>query len=442
MGVQYRLDVTMLPDRKPKTRQIVAAVYNQCKRGMREPDDSFLRTPSTYYNTPWDGQDIPSVWNLDQLPAREEALYVLLSFEEAARDMVTRFCIYVMDDIPAPQAFHLSFESLSTFLMIQGKHYRSNSRSATGWNVELVTENIQPDSDWYKNLRTEVSDAIVRRRGQSESGSYMSPRRSPYHNTREIPPHLRSSRKVPKGHWVITSDPDNTYEDFRTATDLLVARRHSAKLITCLFAEPKTPGRAGFSFEQTPGTKKLSPEQRERKIAELQGRWKQGWEPGAEDFPEVGNIIQRGDYLNLPGPFLQRQRDGIVRGVLQGDELGAGDWFSDQELVESYWLADADGNVVLGRAGKGTTGSKDLGKRNSRKRTREEDSGNAPDRHSRHSQKRVRFEEPPAASDESAHRLETQETITERDEEVILLGGHVTDEELNELLEAGYFRET
>jgi hypothetical protein len=42
-GIRYRQDVTMLPNREVKAREMVVSFYNRYKIGMREPKESFLR---------------------------------------------------------------------------------------------------------------------------------------------------------------------------------------------------------------------------------------------------------------------------------------------------------------------------------------------------------------------------------------------------------------
>ena len=135
MGIRYRLDITMLPDESPKTRQLVAAVYNQCKRGMRDPEGSFLRMSSTYDSTQWDEHDIPSVWNLEDHSLHDGGLYMLLSSDQAFSNGKADFCIYVIDDVPAPQAFPLSLDLIPrgfSHFIIQ----KNQQRKISGFQVD------------------------------------------------------------------------------------------------------------------------------------------------------------------------------------------------------------------------------------------------------------------------------------------------------------------
>jgi hypothetical protein len=160
-GIRYRLDVTMLPDQKPKTRQLVAAVYNQCKRGMRNPEEPFLRMSGTYDSTPWDQHNMPSVWNLDDLPIHEGALHMFLGSGKVSNNGDANLCIYMMDDVPAPQAFPLSFDLLESYFVVQTNRHRNLSGSQIEWNVTILTEPISPSSAMIQQLKTQFRDLVV-----------------------------------------------------------------------------------------------------------------------------------------------------------------------------------------------------------------------------------------------------------------------------------------
>jgi len=269
---------------------------------MRDPEEPFLRISGTYDRTPWDHHDMPSVWNLDDLPIREGALYMSLGPSKLSNNGDANLCFYIMDDIPAPQAFPLNFDFLESYFVVQTNQRGNISGSQIEWNVTFLTEPITPNLPMIQQLKTHFQDLVVYQKNQlipdtiTEKGH-----RSTYPSTKELPPHMRSNLKTPKGHWVIAADPSNTYEDFRRCADFLVARKHNVKLITCLYAQNRVAGRAGLGFEQRQNEDEpMRSRSDERKmIDEFKEKRKQGWKPGPDDF-KIEGIIQRGDALRLP----------------------------------------------------------------------------------------------------------------------------------------------
>ncbi|KIX09366.1 uncharacterized protein Z518_00445 [Rhinocladiella mackenziei CBS 650.93] len=401
-GVRYRLDVTMLPDQRPKTRQLVAAVYNQCKRGMREPEEPFLRMSGIYDNTPWDHQDTPSVWDLDDLPIHEGVLYILLGSDKVANNGHTDFCIFVMDDIPAPQAFPLTFDLLESYFVVQTSQQENLSGSRIEWNVTFLAESISSNAAMFQQLKTQFRDLVIYRKNQLTSDTITkNTKRSTYHATAELPPHMRSKLKTPQGHWVMTTNPSDTYEDFRTATDHLVARKHNVKLITCLYAQPLVAGRAGLRSEQR---QDRSREEYPNIIDKIRER-NQGWKPGPDDF-KIRNIMQRGDVLRLRNPYLKRRRDGDFDDKDREQMAGAGDWLTDQELDANIRAGNFDGDrLPVYRRIESTS-------------------------------KRLRWEKLDFPAEGPTIPKKSSQEETE-----VLTGDHVTDEELEALLEAGYLGE-
>ena len=410
-GIRYRLDVTMLPDQKPKTRQLVAAVYNQCKRGMRDPEEPFLRMSGTYDSTPWDHHDMPSVWNLDDLPIDEGALYMLLGSGKVFNNGDANLCIYVMDDIPAPQAFPLSFDSLESYIVVQTNQRRNPSGLQIEWNAPLLTAPISPNSVTIQQLKTQFRALVVCQKNQLNPDTVTERRkRSTYPATKELPPHMRSNLKTPQGHWVRTANTSDTYEDFRASADYLVARKHNVKLITCLYDQTRVAGRGGLGFEQRQDTTTRSREKEREILDEFKERRKQGWRPGPDDFG-ITSIMQRGDALRLPNPYSKRKRGG------ESDEKDGvhmtvvGDWLTDQELADNINQGNFDNDV---RPVERRTDSP-------RKRVRGEVSEGSSN-----------------ATGTSAKGPTLPEKSSQEKRTEVLIGDHLTDEELAALLQAGY----
>ncbi|KIW18880.1 hypothetical protein PV08_03169 [Exophiala spinifera] len=407
-GVRYRLDVTMLPDQKSKTRQLVAAIYSHCKRGMREPDESFLRMSSTYDSTPWSCQDMPSVWEVDDLPIHEGALCVLLGSDKVANNVDTNLCVYVMDDVPGPQAFRLGSNLLGSYFVVQTSQRKGLSGSQIEWNVDFVADPIPTLSIMSQQLQTQFRDLGILQKYQRMPNTNTKVARHPtYHATRELPPHMRDNLKHPLGHWVVTSDPSDTYDHARKLADCLVARKYNAKLIICLFAQPKVAGRAGLWSEQR------RDKTTDEGMAELQEKLRQGWKPSAEDVGPA-TVIHRGDALHMPRRFLKRKRGVETQEDDRKVVLARGDWLTDAELALSIDSGTFDSSMLPTYR---TTESV-------RKHPRTD-----------------RLEEPPRATDTAAETGATMErTASKRIVSKLMDYCPVTDEEFEALLEAGYLQ--
>ncbi|KAJ9624299.1 hypothetical protein H2204_010855 [Knufia peltigerae] len=408
-GVRFRLDVTMLPDQKSKTRQLVAAVYSHCKKGMREPEESFLRMSGTYDGAPWSSQDMPSVWEVDDLPIHEGALCVLLGPDKVANNVDTNLCVYVIDDVPAPQAFPLDLKLLDSYFKVQTSQRKGLSGSQIEWNVDFVADPIPSLSAISQQLQTQFRDLVIlQKHQQMPDTNTEDAHHSTYHATRELPPHMRSTLKTPLGHWIANVDPSNTYEGLRQMTDHIVARKHNAKLITCLFAQPKVPGRAGLRCEQQQDMT-LSPGEMMAKLIEAR---RQGWRPTAANTKK-SMLIHRGDTFRMPDKNLKRKRGAETEEEDLEEVVAAGDWLTDEELALNIDAGTFDGSMLP--------------------RYRRTESV-------RRCPRTDRLEEPSNVTDTAAETRATLEPFSQEEDVSKPMGYYVTDEELEALLRAGYLR--
>ena len=416
-GVRYRLDVTMLPDQNPKSRQLVAAVYNQCKKGMREPEESFLRMSSTFDITPQDDFDIPSVWGFDDCPIQDGVMYISLVCSEGVYNAMKSLCVYVLDDVPGPRAFPLRLDHLESFFKPQRSQHRDSSSSKIEWNVTFDVEPNSSTSVLSKVLQAQFPDLMVRSKNELISGTMIgeTSKRSAYHATRELPPHIRSNTKTPQGHFVAVATSSNPYEEIRDAADFLVARKHHVKLITCLYTRPQVAGRAGLRSEIGKSRPTTS---REEDLEELRNKTK-------EDFT-ITNIIQRGDSFCIrPQPNLKRSRSGEPHEERQVVEVvAAGDWLTDEEMTHSIRAGNFSADLLSSQA----LHSSAIG-------SRSDTTVRGPE----NARKRLQLEGSYTSAEGSTLRVKTRR---ESGAEEVQVGDHLTDEELEAFLEAGVFGQT
>ena len=421
-AIRYRLDVTMLPDPKRKARQLVAAVYNQCKRGMRDPEESFLRISSTYDNTPWDLRDMPSIWAPDGLSINDGALYILLSSNRVFNKVDPSICVYVLDDTPAPQAFPLNIDSLQSYFMLQTSQQRNLSFSQIEWNVKNSAEPVSRASTWFRPLLTQYHGTAI---GQSRPKSNIDTeitKRPRYHATRELPPHLRSQPKAPQGHWVTFARSSNPYQDFQPAAGLLVARKHNVELVTCLFADPQVAGRAGLRSEISQDTTARSREEEAEDIKQMKEKVMDG-SLKPEDM-KIENIMYRGDPFRRPDPKRKRERDFGQEDQREETGTALGDWLTDQEIELNIKAGTWAGDVELSHV---EHGDRDVNLNHQVENTESP-------------QKRPRLGDAPAiAVDTSAERPTAVKKASRGVQKGPFQSDHATDEEFEALLEADYF---
>ena len=413
-GVRYRVDVTMLPDDKPKSRELVQSVHSMCKKGMREPKESFLRMSSMFDTSTQNDTDQHSVWSTEDRPMQDGALFLLLACGcdslHRTRSCVCVDCVYVLDDAAGPRAFPLKIDPQNSLFRMP----RDDSplgRMNHGFEVNSKTVLTGDPQQQFPDL-------LVRPESQGVSDTTVSKtsRRSVYHPTAQLPPHVRSNRRTPQGHFVTLAKSPNPYEDMRRSADFLVARKYNVKCITCLYTDPQVDGLAGLRSE-TGDFKPIS--SREEQQETIRGR-KGG-------HYEIANILQMGDRFSSP-PSTKRSRSAEQRDSPQKTSFAYGDWLTDKELagLESALEDGVDlpmnheicDSVECSTSASGTS-----------------ESDRAP--------KRARLNE-----SLNGHDTEPEDTMTPLKlsqtsrPEIALAGDHLTDEEFEAFLASGIFEAT
>ncbi|KAK5447858.1 hypothetical protein LTS15_009357 [Exophiala xenobiotica] len=375
---------------------------------------------SVYDSTPWVDQDLPSAWDLDDPPIDEGGLHILLGSTKVVNNYVDmRLCIYVMDDIPAPQAFPLRVDSLESCFMVQRTQRENLLGSRVEWNVAFLKEPIPSTSTVFQQLEAGVRDLVIHKKNQLTPANIIEKTK-----IKELPPHLRSKPNIPwpSGHWDIDIDTSlpNTYESIGEFADALVARKRTGKQIVCVYARSQVAGRAGLRVDQREVPRPSEREEDLKWLAEIDRKVPQAW-LGPNESGIIGRKMPEGamDPLHkyLQDRALKRKRDEGCDSGHRAPVVSAGDWLTDEEL---------EANMRRGTFGRETPSA-------------DERTGT-----SRKCARRDGLEGPSNAVDASAEQSITPGKSPRKKDTEALMGGQIelTDEELEALLKAGCFDET
>ena len=244
---RYYLDVAMVPDTVAKSRQLVSAICDKCKNreGQKESQEPFLRMSSTYETTPSDDLDVPSIWGFDESSLRDDSTCIVLAkdtaFEEAQRTTPS-LCVYVLDN---PKLSALPLARIRPELVYQISETSTKEHTCLAqWNIELDAK-----------LETSTLLAPLSKIQGEAPGLIISPKRN---NTFDLTVRdsipmtsrcLRSRAETQSRRYATLPVPLNSYGHTSERPGDLVAWKHQADLLTCLYVYTHVAGRAGLRFE-------------------------------------------------------------------------------------------------------------------------------------------------------------------------------------------------